>query len=295
MKNRKNILLAFLLNLAFAVFECVGGILTGSVAIASDAVHDLGDAVSIGAAYLLEKRSERAPDERHTYGYRGYSVIGGVVTTLVLVLGSLLVIGNAVARLVNPVPIHYRGMLLFAALGLLVNTVAALITRRGDSLNVRAVNLHMLEDVLGWAVVLIGAIVMRFTDLSILDPLMSIGVALFILIHAVRHLWGALSLLLFAVPRGVDVGELGEHLAQLDGVRNVHHVHVWSMDGVTPYATLHVVASGDAAKVRACVREVLCEHGIRHATIEMEQEGETCGEQGCQLPTLAPPHHHHHG
>ena len=183
MKTQKNILAAFVLNLAFAVFEFVGGALTGSVAVLSDALHDLGDAASIGVSYVLERKSMRRPDERYTYGYLRYSVLGSVVTTVVLLVGSLLVVYHAVRRIIDPVPIHYDGMILMAVLGVCVNAAAAWFTREGDSLNQKAVNLHMLEDVLGWAVVLVGAVVMRFTDLTVIDPLMSIGVAVFILLQ----------------------------------------------------------------------------------------------------------------
>jgi cobalt-zinc-cadmium efflux system protein len=150
MKTEKNILLAFLLNLAFSLFEFLGGIFTGSVAILSDAVHDIGDAVSIGVSFFLERKAKRLPDATYTYGYARYSVLGGIITTLILLIGSLAVIYNAVNRLFHPTEIHYNGMILFAIVGVLVNFFAALLTREGNSLNQKAVNLHMLEDVLGW-------------------------------------------------------------------------------------------------------------------------------------------------
>ena len=115
MKTEKNILIAFILNLTFSVFEFIGGVVTGSVAIVSDAVHDIGDAVSIGISYFLEKKSKKQPDEKYTYGYARYSVIGSVITTLILLFGSFMVISNAVNRIITPVEINYNGMILFAA------------------------------------------------------------------------------------------------------------------------------------------------------------------------------------
>ena len=176
MKTERNILIAFILNLAFSIFEFVGGIITGSVAIMSDAVHDIGDAASIGVSYFLEKKGEK------------YSIIGAFITTITLLIGSLVTICNAIGRLIDPAQIHYDGMIMFAIVGVGVNLCAAFVTREGDSLNQKAVNLHMLEDVLGWIVVLIGAIVMRFTDFTLIDPIMSIGVSSFIFINAVRNL-----------------------------------------------------------------------------------------------------------
>ena len=188
MKTEKNILIAFILNLSFSIFEFVGGIFTGSVAILSDAIHDIGDAVSIGISYFLEKKSKKQPDKTYTYGYARFSVMGSVITTLILLFGSCAVIYNAVIRIFNPVEINYNGMIIFAVIGALVNFLAAYFTKDGDSLNQKAVNLHMLEDVLGWLVVLVGAVVMRFTDISIIDPILSICVAIFIFINAIKNL-----------------------------------------------------------------------------------------------------------
>lgn len=176
MKTERNILIAFILNLSFSIFEFVGGIVTGSVAIMSDAVHDIGDAASIGVSYFLEKKGEK------------YSLIGAFITTLTLLIGSLVTICNAISRLVDPAKINYDGMIVFAIVGVCVNLCAAFVTREGDSLNQKAVNLHMLEDVLGWIVVLAGAVAMRFTDFALIDPIMSIGVSAFILINAIRNL-----------------------------------------------------------------------------------------------------------
>ena len=291
------ILVAFLLNLCFSVFELIGGLLTGSVAILSDALHDLGDAAGIGCSFFLERKSRKAPDATHTYGYIRYSVLGGLITTVILLAGSCIVIYNAVLRLLNPTAINYDGMLIFAVVGVIVNLAAAIFTRHGDSLNQKAVNLHMLEDVLGWVVVLIGAVVMRFTDWVFLDPLMSIGVAVFILIHALGTLKEITNLFLEKTPDGVSVEELAGHLASLEGVSSVHHIHVRSLDGGRHYATLHAVVNGDPAAAKSAIRAELSEHGITHATIETESPDETCSETQCHVPpakTFHGGHHHHH-
>ena len=291
------ILVAFLLNLCFSVLELIGGILTGSVAILSDALHDLGDAVGIGCSFFLERKSRKAPDATHTYGYLRYSVLGGLITTVILLVGSCIVIYNAVLRLLNPTAIDYDGMLIFAVVGVAVNLAAAIFTRHGESLNQRAVNLHMLEDVLGWVVVLVGALVMHFTKWVFLDPLMSIGVAIFILINALGTLKEITGLFLEKTPDGISVEELTEHLASLEGVSSVHHIHVRSLDGGRHYATLHAVVTGDPAATKAAIRAELSEHGITHATIETESPDETCAEAECHVapaPASHGGHHHHH-
>ena len=294
MKTEKNILIAFVLNLFFAVFEFVGGIFTGSVAIVSDAIHDLGDAASIGVSYFLEKKSKRQPDGVYTYGYARFSVMGSVLTTLILLLGSVAVVSNAVQRLIEPTQIHYNGMILFAVVGVCVNLGAAFFTREGDSLNQKAVNLHMLEDVLGWAVVLVGAIVMRFTDFAWIDPVMSIGVAVFIFINAVQTMKQSLDLFLEKAPHGIRLPEIRSHICEIEGVLDVHHIHIWSMDGRNNYATMHIVTNAEPHCIKAAVRRELAEHGIRHATLELEAEGEACHETHCHVDFSETPDHHHH-
>ena len=150
MKTEKNILFAFILNLAFSIFEFFGGIFTNSVAILSDSIHDMGDAVSIGVSFFLEKKSKKKPDNNYTYGYIRYSVLGGLITTVILLAGSILVIYNAMGRIINPVEVNYKGMIIFAIIGVVMNFIATYLTREGDSINQKSVNLHMLEDVLGW-------------------------------------------------------------------------------------------------------------------------------------------------
>lgn len=294
MKTEKNIFVAFLLNLAFSIFEFVGGIITGSVAIVSDAIHDIGDATSIGISYILEKKSKRQPDDRYTYGYLRYSVLGGMITTLILLLGSIFVIINAIERIITPVSINYDGMIIFAIVGVIVNFIAAHLTREGDSINQKSVNLHMLEDVLGWVVVLVGAIVMKFTDISIIDPIMSILVALFILKNAVCQLGEVLKLFLVKTPSGIEIDEVKEHLLEIDGVVDVHHIHIWSMDGVHNYATMHVVTDMETQLIKLEIREELAEHGISHVTIETEKVGEHCYMENCHIEHIERAHHHHH-
>lgn len=294
MKTEKNILIAFILNLSFSIFEIIGGFFTGSVAIISDAVHDLGDATSIGISYFLEKKSKKQPDETYTYGYARFSVIGSVITTLILLFGSVMVIYNAILRIINPVAINYNGMIIFAIVGALVNFIAAYFTKDGDSLNQKAVNLHMLEDVLGWLVVLIGAVIMRFTDISIIDPIMSMAVAVFILIHSIKNLKEVLDLFLEKIPNNISIEEIKEHITEIDGVLGVHHIHIWSMDGHSNYATMHIVAEENSHTIKDKIREELREHGVGHATLEIEGKDEHCHEEHCYVEHNHHSGHHHH-
>ncbi len=292
MKTEKNILVAFILNLFFSVFEFIGGIFTNSVAIISDAIHDIGDSLSIGVSFFLEKKSKKGPNDQYTYGYIRYSVIGSVITTVILLTGSILVIYNAVIRLFNPVFVNYNGMIVFAVFGVVINFIAAYFTKEGDSLNQKAVNLHMLEDVLGWVIVLIGAIIMRFTDISIIDPILSILVALFIFVNALKNFKAIIDLFLEKTPKNIKIEELKKHLLAIDGVEDIHHIHVWSIDGFNHCATMHVVAK-ENAKLKHLIKEELREHGIGHTTIEFENSDEKCAECRCEMHKVSKPHHHH--
>lgn len=295
MKTEKNILIAFLLNLLFSLFELFGGFFTNSVAIISDAIHDFGDSISIGISYFLEKKSKKKPDNKYTYGYTRYSILGAFITNTILITGSVLVIVNATQRIINPVEINYNGMLIFAIFGASINFLAAYFTKDGDSLNQKAVNLHMLEDVLGWIIVLIGAIIIKFTKINIIDSILSIGVAIFISIHALKSFKKILDLFLTKTPNNVNIEHLKEHLLKIDNVVDIHHIHIWSMDGVNNYATMHLVTkSQDIQKTKMKVREELEEHGINHVTIEVEDENYRCNEIECEVKTNHNYSHHHH-
>ncbi len=297
MKTQRNILIAFLLNFFFSVVELVGGLYTGSVAILSDAIHDMGDAVSIGLSFGLEKKAAQRPDNRYTYGYGRFSVLGAAITNGILLVGSVGVAYQGIHRLFNPQPIHENGMIVMAVFGVVVNFAAAYVTRGGQSMNQKAVNLHMLEDVLGWAVVLVGALVIRLTNWVFIDALMSIGVAVYILLHALSGMKEVLELLLEKVPNGVEVDEIQKHLKHIPQVQDVHHLHLWSLDGQNHCATLHVVAMPqDYVAVKEAVREELQEHGISHVTVELETPQEQCRHRHCEItaPCGQGSHHHHH-
>ena len=293
MKTEKNILIAFILNFAFSIFEFFGGLITNSVAILSDSVHDMGDALSIGISFFLEKKSKKHADNKYTYGYVRYSVLGGLITTIILIVGSILVIYNAIGRIINPIEINYEGMIIFAIVGVVLNFIAAYFTKDGESINQKSVNLHMLEDVLGWIIVLVGAIIMKFTDIRLLDSIMSIGVAIFILINALKNLKEVLGLFLEKTPNGIDIEELKKHLLEIENVDDIHHIHVWSIDGYNNYATMHIVTKAENIKeLKVKIRQELSEHNICHAILETEDEA--CDEIECNPETHNIEHHHHH-
>lgn len=294
MGSDRNIFIAFLLNFLFSVAELIGGIITGSIAIVSDALHDFGDATAIAVSAFLERKSKRPPDKRYTYGYGRFSVMGGAINAIILLIGSIVVVIGAIGRLICPSPANYDGMIILAIIGVIINSAAAYATHGGHSLNEKTVSLHMIEDVLGWAVVLLGAIVMRFTNWWFIDPLMSIGVAVWILIHAGKSLGTAVVILLEKSP--ISAAQLHDAIMAVDGVEDVRHIHIWSLDDYTVLATMHIVTSGSDHTVKESVRE-RCHHlGIQHVTLEMERTGADCRENHCNIRSHGHGscHHHHH-
>ena len=291
MKTKTNILIAFLLNLTFSIMEFIGGLITGSIAITSDSIHDLSDAFSIGISYFLESKSMKGPDKKHTYGYIRYSLIGSVITTVILLIGSFVVIYEALKRIVNPQIINYDGMIVFAIFGVLINSIASYVTREGDSLNQKAVNLHMLEDVLGWIVVLIGSIVMKYTNILVIDAILSIIVALFIFINAFKNLKTVIDIFLEVTPKDIDIERLRNKLLQVDDVVDIHHIHVRSIDGYNNILTMHVVVKKYCEDIKKNLRKELEKENIYHSTIELELSDELCNCQ-CELKKCEKHHHH---
>lgn len=291
MKTEKNILIAFILNIAFSIFELFGGLFTGSIAILSDSLHDLGDAFSIGISYYLEKKSKKKADSKHTYGYIRYSVMGGVITSTILFVGSIFVIYESICRLLNPIDIYYDGMIIFAIFGCLINLIASYYTKDGHSINQKSVNLHMLEDVFGWFIVLVGSILMRFTDITYIDSILSILVAIFILYNAFKNLKIIIDLFLEKTPQNINLEKIKKHLLEIEGVIDVHHIHIRSIDGYHNFATIHVVVKDYSHEIKHLVKEELLEFDIIHSTVEIELENEEC--DNCEI-NIVNTHHHHH-
>ena len=299
MHSEKNILIAFLLNLSFSIFEIIGGIFTNSVAILSDSIHDFADAISIGISYFLEKKSKKKPDADYTFGYTRYSILGAFITATILIIGSILVVIEGIKRLINPIEINYNGMIGFAVVGTIVNFLAMYFTKEGKSINQKAVNLHMLEDVLGWIIVLIGSIIMKFTKITIIDSIMSILVAIFIFIHAMKHLKEILNLFLEKKPRNISLDKIQEKMKEINEVIDVHHIHLWSMDGNNNYLTMHVVNNAkDRVELKKKIREKMLSIEISHVTMELEDENENCECKECKIDeateNLENHHNHHH-
>jgi cobalt-zinc-cadmium efflux system protein len=281
-----NIKVAFFLNLSFTILEIVGGLWINSVAILSDALHDLGDSLSLGLAWYFEKVSKRRRDQNYTFGYKRFSLLGAVINSIILLVGSLLVLSEAIPRIWDPQPVNAVGMMGFAVLGIVVNGAAVLRLKGGESLNEKVVRLHLLEDVLGWVAVLVGGIILYFFDFPVIDPVLSVGIAIYVLYNVVRNLRESMKIMLQAAPAHINPKVVEEKLVQLTGIKSIHDLHIWTLDGTYNVLTLHAVVAPElqaqqAEDLKKNVRQAMADMDIQHVTVELETTEEHCSQEGC--------------
>lgn len=277
----KNLQIAFFLNLAFTILEVIGGFYVNSVSILSDALHDLGDSLSLGISWYLNKRAAKEADNKFTFGYSRFSILGALINSIILVAGSVYVIYEAINRLFHPEASDAKGMLIFALIGIAVNGYAAYKLSHGNSLNERVVSWHLVEDVMGWAAVLIVSVVMMFTDAPWLDPALSLGITIFILYNVMKRLREILVILLQGMPQGIDPDKITQEILSVPYVVSLHHMNIWSLEGEHHVFTAHVKTNAittfpQVLQVKREVKGVLKKYPFTHYTIEVELEEEYC-------------------
>jgi len=271
----------FFLNFGFTLFEIVGGILTNSIAIISDALHDFGDSISIGLAWYLEKYSHKKSDNKYTYGYGRFSLLGALINAMVLIIGSTFVLANAIPRIIEPQATNAEGMIIFAIIGVIVNGAAVFKLKNEESMNARVMMLHLLEDVLGWIAILAVAISLLFWQTYILDAILSIMITLYILFNVTVNLKKTISLFLQATPDHVQIEMIDEKLKSIDKVISSHHTHVWSLDGANHILTTHLIVDrsttrDEIVKIKSMCKPLFEDLKMTHFTIEIELEDEVC-------------------
>ena len=277
MKTKHTVWLAFFLNLSYAIVEFIAGGIFGSSAVLADSVHDLGDAIAIGVSAFLETISNREEDSHYTLGYKRFSLLGAMVTAVILMTGSVLVILENITKLFNPQPVNDEGILWLGIIAVSINVLASLVVRKGKTKNESIMSLHFLEDTLGWVAVILMAIVLRFTDWYILDPLLSLVISIFILSKAIPRFWSTLKIFLDAVPEGVDIKQVKSDLEQLDHVASINQLNLWTMDGLEKNAIVHVCLK-EIEQMEVCkesIRTLLKNYGFQNITIEVDADLET--------------------
>ena len=277
MKTKHTVWLAFFLNLSYAIVEFIAGGIFGSSAVLADSIHDLGDAIAIGISAFLETISNREEDSHYTLGYKRFSLLGALVTAVILMTGSVLVILENITKIFHPQPVNDEGILWLGIIAVSINVLASLVVRKGKTKNESILSLHFLEDTLGWVAVILMAIVLRFTDWYILDPLLSLVISFFILSKAIPRFWSTLKIFLDAVPEGVDIKQVKSDLEQLDHVASINQLNLWTMDGLEKNAIVHVCLK-KMEHMEVCkeaIRAMLKDYGFQNITIEVDADLET--------------------
>lgn len=277
----KNLKFAFFLNAGFTIFELIGGFYVNSVAIISDAVHDLGDTFSLGTSWYLQNKSSKTSNARFSFGYKRFSLLGALINSLVLIGGSVFVIIEAVKRLIHPEQSNAEGMMYFAIVGVAVNGIAAWRLGKGKSINEKVVSWHLLEDVLGWVAILVVAVILQFKDIPYLDPALSLLITSFILWNVSKRLKETLFIFLQGVPKEIDLEEIESRLLKIPNIASLHHMHIWSLEGTDHVFTTHIKLKNisrfqQLLNVKKEVKMILQEYNFDHYTVETELDEETC-------------------
>jgi len=282
--REKNVGFAASLNILFTIIEIIGGLLTNSLALLADALHDFADSIALIVAWLAEKKAKQPATSKMTFGYRRLSLLSAVFATIVLIAGSLFILSQAIPRLINPQPVNSEGMILIAIIGVIINGLGYFRLKKGLSQNEKILSWHLLEDILGWVVLLIGAIIIRFWDKPVIDPLMTLGFTVFVLWGVSKNAKKTFNLLLQGVPENINIDEIRESILSVKGVKMVHDIHVWSLEGETDVLTAHIVIEDEHLqnpdKIKESIKNKLAKHHIEHSTLELEREG-FCSETEC--------------
>ena len=296
MKTKYAVWVAFFLNLTYAIVEFIAGGIFGSSAVLADSVHDLGDAIAIGISAFLETISNREEDNQYTLGYKRFSLLGALVTAIILMTGSVLVILENVTKILNPQPVNDEGILWLGIIAITINVLASLVVGKGKTKNESILSLHFLEDTLGWLAVILMAIVLRFTNWYILDPLLSLVISFFILSKALPRFWSTLKIFLDAVPEGLDIEQVKNGLERLDNVASLNQINLWTMDGLEKNAIVHLCLEDweQMTETKNQVRQLLEERGVQNITIEVDTSQSNHAQHKRKVTALEQHHGHQH-
>ena len=296
MKTKYAVWVAFFLNLTYAIVEFIAGGIFGSSAVLADSVHDLGDAIAIGISAFLETISNREEDNQYTLGYKRFSLLGALVTAIILMTGSVLVILENVTKILNLQPVNDEGILWLGIIAITINVLASLVVGKGKTKNESILSLHFLEDTLGWLAVILMAIVLRFTNWYILDPLLSLVISFFILSKALPRFWSTLKIFLDAVPEGLDIEQVKNGLERLDNVASLNQLNLWTMDGLEKNAIVHLCLEDweQMTETKNQVRQLLEERGVQNITIEVDTSQSNHAQHKRKVTALEQHHGHQH-
>lgn len=278
----RNFILGIVLNLAFVLVEAGAGLWLGSLALLSDAGHNLSDVFSLLLALLAFRMMRIQPSQKYTYGYKRMTILVSLVNALLLFVAVAAILWSSVEKILHPSPVQGEVVAWVAGIGILVNAFTAYLFFKGKDhdLNVKGAYLHMAADTLVSVGVLVAGVVIQLTGWYIVDPLIGIVVGVVILFSSWGLLRDSMTLTLDGVPRGIDPKKVKQTMLDQKGVIGVHHLHIWALSTTENALTAHVVVDdlAEEKEIKHAIKDALTGVGIQHATLELEKSGE-CAEQ----------------
>lgn len=283
--QNRSLLLATLLNVLITVVEIIGGILSNSLALLSDAIHNFSDTLAILLAYVAGKVSKRKSNKRKTFGYKRIEILAAFFNALVLIGISVFLVYEAIIRFSDPEPIKGMLMLVVATAGLIFNLLSVLILRKhsGSSLNIRSAYLHLLGDTLSSFAVIIGGVLIYFFEIYWIDPAITILISIYIIKETWYVFRDSSNILMQATPEGLEIEEIIDELEKIDGIRNIHHIHLWSLSDKEFHFECHAdldedLRLSDTSPIKTRMEDILRnKYKIGHLTVQFEYD--TCDDK----------------
>lgn len=277
--NRGNLIVAILLNFSITAGEIIGGIISGSLSLLSDALHNFSDGISIVISYLALKVSKRQNNERLTYGYKRIEILSALFNAVVLLAISVFLFKEAFIKLRNPEPINSSLMIIVAVIGLIANLISVLILRDDShkSLNVRSAYIHLLSDTLSSLGVVIGGILIYLYKVYYIDPILTFLIGIYIIRETLSIIGETVEILMQAVPKGIDLKKIKEEIEMLDEVKDLHHVHIWRLNDTNIHFEGHInlkenLTATEIVPLYEKIEKILKNYGITHSTLQIEYE-----------------------
>jgi len=281
-RREERVRIAAFLNVAFTIIEVIGGLWTNSLAILSDALHDLGDSIALLVSWLFERGAKKSPDAKYTFGYQRLSLFSAIFSASILIAGSIIIIYQAIPRFFSPEAVNALGVVGMAAIGITFNAAGFFLLKKGESLNEKVLSWHLLEDVLGWIAILVGGVIMYFWGFYLIDPILTVALTAFILYNVAKNLREGIRILLQGVPKHINLDAVKQDIGAIRGVVGMHDIHVWSLEGETDIFTAHVVLDDETLnkqpeETKQVIRKTLLNHHLEHSTIELESQRQCTG------------------
>lgn len=272
-KAGKNLAFVFFMNLTFNILVIIGGLATNSMAILADCIHDVADTISIAIAWILEKVAQKDSNEKYSYGYQRFSILGAVIISVFVIIMAFVIINEAIPRLFDPEGVDAGGMLVVAVIGIIFKSVSVYRLHKGETFNERAILFHQLGDVFEWVTILVLSLILMFWDgAPYLDPFVSIGIAIWLIFNLGRNLHKSIEVLLQKTPNNFDVEEFKSQILAIDGIESIGNFHIWSLDGIDSVMTLKVNVdfNKNAEEIKKEIYNISKKYHVVDITIELD-------------------------